>query len=193
MAVRRFGNESTETRALLLDTAEGIMRESGYAALSSRQLAKAAGLSPQIVYYYFKTMDDLFAALFLRSAAHYLRGLETARESQEPLAALWELSCDASRAGLSQEFMALANHRKRLMALLSEFGRTFHAKQTEIIQQQISACRFDPCGVPADVIAAMLEVAARGFASGGGYDIPAHRQAQVYIAQQLRGNWGRSH
>lgn len=173
---------------MLLDKAEEIMRESGYAALSSRQLAKAAGLSPQIVYYYFKTMDDLFAAMFLRSADHYLRGLEAAREADEPLAALWELSCDTSRASLTQEFMALANHRKSLMTLLSDFGRTLHSKQTEIIQQQISGRRLDPGGVPAEVIAAMLEVAARGFASGGGYDIPAHRHAQAYIAQQLRGS-----
>lgn len=175
---------------MLLDKAEAIMRESGYAALSSRQLAKAAGLSPQIVYYYFKTMDDLFAAMFLRTADHYLRGLEAARESDEPLAALWELSCDTSRASVTQEFMALANHRKSLMGLLSDFGRTFHAKQTEIIQQQIAAGKFDPRGVPADMIAAMLEVAARGFASGGGYDIPAHRKAQAYIAEQLRGRRG---
>ncbi|RZI68591.1 MAG: TetR/AcrR family transcriptional regulator, partial [Pseudomonas sp.] len=174
MARRRFGNAAAETRAMLLDKAEEILRASGYAALTSRQLGKAAGLSPQIVYYYFKTMDELFAALFLRSADHYLQGVEEAKKAEKPMAALWKLSCDPSRAGLVQEFMALANHRKGLMALLSEFGRTFHAKQTEVIRQEIAVKRLDPGSLSPEVIAAILEVAARGFASGGGYDIPAH-------------------
>jgi TetR/AcrR family transcriptional regulator len=186
MASRRFGNEGAETRAALLDLAEQMMSESGYAAVTSRQLGKAAGLSPQIVYYYFKTMDDLFVAVASRSAEYYLQAIERAKDSEEPLVFLWELSCDRSRAIVVQELMALANHRKILMGLLSDFGREYHLRQTKVIEQEIAAKRLDPLGVPAEIIAATLEVTARGFASGVGYDIPAHAKAQAYITDRLR-------
>jgi TetR/AcrR family transcriptional regulator len=184
VGARRFGNESAETRLALLDLAEQMMCESGYASVTSRQLAKRAGLSPQIVYYYFKTMDDLFAELFLRSREHYLAGIERASQSDQPLVALWELSCDTSRAVVVQELMALANHRKGLLTLLSEFGRNYHRKQTEIIESELAAKGLD-WGMPPAIIASIMEVAARGFASGRDYDIPAHREAQAFITSWL--------
>lgn len=186
MAARRFGTKNAETRTALLDVAEQIICESGYPAVTSRQLAKAAGLSPQIVYYYFKTMDELFIAMFSRSAEFYLASIDGAKASNQPLVELWELSCDTSRAIMIQELMALANHRKALKTLLSDFGRHYHEKQVEIINQEIADGHLDSRGIPPEIIAATLEVAARGFASGVDYDIPAHRQAQTFITDFLR-------
>ena len=60
---RRFGLENSKTRTHLLDAAEQLMREEGYAAVTSRRVAAKAGLKPQLVHYYFRTMDDLFIAL----------------------------------------------------------------------------------------------------------------------------------
>lgn len=184
MAARRFGNESAETRFALLNLAEQMMCESGYASVTSRQLAKRAGLSPQIVYYYFKTMDDLFVEIFRRVEAHYLAGIEQAKSADQPIAELWHLSCDTSRAVIVQELMALANHRKGLLEQLSEFGRTYHRKQTEIVESELARKGRD-LGMPPSVIASVIEVAARGFASGRDYDIPAHREAQAFITRWL--------
>jgi AcrR family transcriptional regulator len=184
VAARRFGNESAETRLALLDLAEQMMCENGYASVTSRQLAKRAGLSPQIVYYYFKTMDDLFAEIFLRVEAYYLAQIEQAKHADQPIAELWQISCDTSRAVVVQELMALANHRKGLLALLSEFGRNYHLKQTEIIETELARKGID-WGMPPSVIASVMEVAARGFASGRDYDIPAHREAQAFITRWL--------
>ena len=62
MAPRRIGALTSKTRSSLLNAAESLMRESGYAAVTSRRLAAKAGLKPQLVHYYFRTMDDLFLA-----------------------------------------------------------------------------------------------------------------------------------
>ncbi|HEY6427499.1 MAG TPA: helix-turn-helix domain-containing protein, partial [Acidimicrobiales bacterium] len=70
---RRIGAETSKTRTVLLDAAEKLMLEEGYAAVTSRRVAAAAGLKPQLVHYYFRTMDDLFLALFRRRAE---QGLE---------------------------------------------------------------------------------------------------------------------
>ena len=42
------------------------MLDEGYASVTSRHVASEAGLKPQLVHYYFRTMDDLFLALFRR-------------------------------------------------------------------------------------------------------------------------------
>ena len=55
-------------RGALLDAAEQLMLEEGYAAVTSRRVAAQAGLKPQLVHYYFRTMDDLFLAVFRRRA-----------------------------------------------------------------------------------------------------------------------------
>ena len=70
MAERRIGAESSTTRQALLDAAEQVMREEGYAAVTSRRVAQRAGLKPQLVHYYFRTMDELFLALLHLSLIH---------------------------------------------------------------------------------------------------------------------------
>ena len=42
-----------------MDAAEQLLLEEGYAAVTSRRVGARAGLKPQLVHYYFRTMDDL--------------------------------------------------------------------------------------------------------------------------------------
>ena len=91
---RRIGTETSETRAALIDAAEKVMLEEGYAAVTSRRVAAKAGLKPQLVHYYFRTMDDLFLALFRRGAEQALERQARALASDQPLWALWDLSRD---------------------------------------------------------------------------------------------------
>ncbi len=66
---RRIGGApDAKNRGVLLDAAEALMLEEGYAAVTSRRVADKAGLKPQLVHYYFRTMDDLFLAVFRRRA-----------------------------------------------------------------------------------------------------------------------------
>ena len=57
-----------KNRGVLLDAAEQLMLEDGYAAVTSRRVAERAGLKPQLVHYYFRTMDELFIEVFRRRA-----------------------------------------------------------------------------------------------------------------------------
>lgn len=185
-AQRRMGGARSETRTLLLDAAEQLMREEGYAAVTSRRLAKATDLSPQIVYYYFRTMDELFEALFSRVADFYGAAIEEAATAPEPLLAMWHLSCDRSRAVIISELMALSNHRKGLQVLIAEFGRAYHTRQAEIVAQAMAAKQIDPKAWPPNVIAALFENAARSFALGGDYEIEAHATARDFVTEWLK-------
>ena len=62
-ASKRAANpKRPNNRAIILDTTEKLMLEEGYAAISTRRVAKEAGLKPPLVHYYFPTTDDLFLA-----------------------------------------------------------------------------------------------------------------------------------
>ncbi len=87
-ATRRIGAESSASRGLLLDAALRLMVDEGYAAVTSRRVAAEAGLKPQLVHYYFRTMDDLFVAVVRRGAAQNLERQARALSSPQPLRAL---------------------------------------------------------------------------------------------------------
>jgi TetR/AcrR family transcriptional regulator, transcriptional repressor for nem operon len=119
-APRRIGAETSKTRAALLDRAEELMLEEGYAAVTYRVLAARAGVTGGLVQYYFPTLDDLFLAMLERRSARNLERLRAALESRpdEPLRIAWEFSTDEAGAALLLEFMALANHRKTIRAAI---------------------------------------------------------------------------
>ena len=77
-SARRIGAPDAKNRVVLLDAAEQLLLEEGYASVTSRRVAEKAGLKPQLVHYYFRTMEDLFLAVFRRMAEAGLSVLTTA-------------------------------------------------------------------------------------------------------------------
>lgn len=108
------GDKHSVTRTAILDATEQIMHEEGYAAVSSRKIAAKAGLKSQLVHYYFRSMDDLFLALFQRVEEQQFQRLTQAIASKKPLHTLWKISIDANGPWLNKEFIALATHREHL-------------------------------------------------------------------------------
>ena len=137
-STRRLGTETSKTRATLLDAAERLMLDEGYAAVTSRRVAARAGLKPQLVHYYFRTMDDLFLAAYRRRAEQGLERLTQALGSAQPLWALWDLSRDPRGTALTMEFVALANHRKSMRAEIAvsaeRFRRELHQGVAAVLE-----------------------------------------------------------
>jgi len=152
-SVRRFGLESSETRASLLDAAEQLMCEEGYAAVTSRRIASQAGLKPQLVHYYFRTMDDLFLAMLRRRTEHNRERLTRALASSKPLRALWEMNTDPQGTALIMEFSALANHRKAIRAEIARYAGQLRAMQAEAFARLPAD---DRVGTHAPVVWSML-------------------------------------
>ena len=128
------------------------MLQEGYAAVSTRRVAKEVGLTPALVHYYFKTTDDLLVALYRRSTERNLEQLTAALNSDKPLQALWDLSSNAVRTGLTMEFRALANHRKAIgveIAKYAEYARGLqaHAISRVLDRAQVDQTLFTPAGV----------------------------------------------
>jgi AcrR family transcriptional regulator len=114
---RRMGPVGADNWHAMLDGAENILREEGYAALTSRRVAERIGVKQRLVYYYFQTMDDLIVETFRRLSVRELERLRNAATSERPVRELWDICIDTADARLVTEFMALAN---RIEALRSE-------------------------------------------------------------------------
>ena len=117
-----MGPENAATRSDLMDAAEAVMREEGYAAVTSRRVAERAGLNQQTVYYYFQTMDDLLLAAYRRRTQRVQEMIEQAMASERPLHALWQTFSDPFDAALSMEYLALSNHNELIRRETIEFG-----------------------------------------------------------------------
>lgn len=137
------------------------MREEGYAAVTSRRIAAKAGLKPQLVHYYFRTMDDLFLALLRRGAEENRERLARALAASDPLRAVWDMCSDTEGAALSAEFMALANHRKNIRAEIGRYAEQFRTMQVEVLSRVLEESGVDPKVWPLPAIVFLLESAAR--------------------------------
>ena len=132
-APRRIGAETSATRALIVDATRQLIRDEGYAAVSTRRVAARAGLKPSLVHYYFPTTDDLLLEVSRVGAEESDRMIEEALTSDDPLRALWDFFVDTSRTAMSLEFMALANHREPVRRHMAEHSETMRARQIAIL------------------------------------------------------------
>lgn len=66
----------------ILDVAETMFAELGYAGTSLRQVAETVEANPALINYYYSNKENLFRAVFLR------RGLKVSQQRMERLAAL---------------------------------------------------------------------------------------------------------
>jgi TetR/AcrR family transcriptional regulator, transcriptional repressor for nem operon len=132
---RRVGSDTSKTHAVLLDSAEQLMLDRGYAAVTYRNVAANAGVYAGLVSYYFRTLDELFLALLRRRSERNLERLVESLDehADQPLRALWEFNTDETSAALMMEFLALANHRKSIKAEIAEVTRRARKVQLDAL------------------------------------------------------------
>jgi len=122
--------------------------EEGYAAVTSRRVGAAAGLKPQLVHYYFRTMDDLYLEVFRRRAEANLAWFEQEISRDGSLRHLWQLNSDPRGAAFTIEFTALANHRKEIRAEIARYAERFRRAQVAAVQAALAAEGFSEEQVP---------------------------------------------
>src|SRR6202046_3553798 len=141
----RTGAPDSKTRAQLLDAAEQLLLEEGYAAVTSRRVGAKAGLKPQLVHYYFRTMDDLFLEVFRRRADENLAHFERTVAADNSLRTLWRLNADPRGAAFMTEFVALANHRKSIRTEIARYAERSRAAQLVALTAALESA-----GIPRD-------------------------------------------
>ncbi|MFV8817595.1 TetR/AcrR family transcriptional regulator [Haliea sp. E17] len=151
-ATRRKGRAGTSVWHSILDGAESILRDEGYAALSSRNVAGKAGVKQQLIYYYFHTMDELIVALFHRAADREIQALDQAISSDRPLSGMWEAFTHSQDNKLVSEFTALANRNQYLKAEVIGFIEKMRLKQRQALKRLLGDQPMQVVELPLDAL-----------------------------------------
>jgi AcrR family transcriptional regulator len=179
------GRDGAAKRKLILDATEKLMREEGYAAVSSRRVAELAGLTSPLVHYHFGTMDDLFLALFRRSEEEFLQRQMDALTSDNPVTALWRLSIEPD-SDLVSEFIALAVHRETVRDEIARSNDRSRAIQTPVLAKALRGAGVDTKELPAEVLAFLIAAVSRTLVTEGALGASlGHDAVRAYIEKRI--------
>lgn len=187
-SVRRVGSQTSKTRFEILDAAQNVMLEEGYAAVTYRSIAAQAGVTAPLVQYYFPTLDDLFVELLRHRSDRNLERLlgELGARPDEPLRIIWEFSTDETSAVLMAEFLALANHRKAIQATILEVTERTRQVELSALERrwkhyEASFGGLSPEGliVVLQAIPKMLQLEDTVGVAKGHHDVLAHVEARL--------------
>jgi len=165
-ATRESGERSRER---ILDAAEQLLAERGYAAAGIAAISQASGLPASSIYWFFESKRDLTAAVVERSADRWLAALTASFEddSAPPLARLMERAFEMT-GGRLPGFLRLAT----LLSLeledptITERLRRLRRRGTEIIEAALANALADE-GLPrARALARRLASLAAAFIEG---------------------------
>ncbi|XVQ15189.1 TetR/AcrR family transcriptional regulator [Spirillospora sp. CA-255316] len=173
-------------RTALLEAATQLLLEEGYAAVTTRKIAARAGVNQALVYYHFRTMDELFLAVFRRGADATLKRLERVAEVDQPLRALWEVSSEPRDSALTIEFLALANHRPVIHDELVTYTRRYRRIQKEILERASNGLTDGDGGLTPAALTALTVALSRGLAMDGMLGITdGHDEILTLVEQHL--------
>jgi len=147
-APRRIGAADSKTRARLVDAAEQLLLEEGHAAVTSRRVGARAGLKPQLVHYYFRSMEDLFVEVFRRRAEESLARTDRALTASASLRTIWEINADPRGAAFNVEFVALAKHHPAVRAEVARYARRYRAMQLRALSRALAEAGVAPEDAP---------------------------------------------
>ena len=179
-------DQGAAKRAAILKAATEIMRDEGYAAVTSRRIAEQAGLKSKLVHYYFESMEQLFLAVYRVAEEQYYQRQAKALVSANPLRALWELNSDSYNTRVLQELIALASHHESLrneIARTSQRSRTVQAIAFETV---ISRFPNKLAGMPPQFLSLLMTATARLMSMDVVLGVTAgHAEAHAWINDLL--------
>lgn len=141
-APKRMGQKDSATWHALLDAAERVLRDGGAIAATSRRIAEEAGVTQQLVYYYFKTIDEVLLAAFQRRSEAALAKAKEASAS-DASSNIWRDLAFSMDAKLAFEFMGLSGTSAALREEVGSFLTQWRRLQAEVIAQEWRQKGFD--------------------------------------------------
>ena len=183
-AKRRLGSETAKNRGLLVEAAARLMVEEGYAAISARKVAEKAGLKVQLVYYYFKDMDDLILAVVKRNSSKRVKKFVRTLAGPDPLRAVWIMNRDSTSAISTTELLALANHRDSIRTEIVKTAKEFRHLQIEAVERLLIERGVDVKKVSAGAIVTIVSALSRAMAQDTALGVDEGYEEAVALVEQ---------
>ena len=176
----------SRSRLRLIAAAYDLLGEEGYHAISARRVAQKAGLKPQLVHYYFRSMEELVVAVFQRSAAVYFRLHDEALSSRHPIRALWALNSNLPEGKRMTEYVALGKVYPALREEMRETGESFRRMQVEAMERVYAERGMDRAFIGPRGIVLLMSAVARNFVIEGEVGVTlAHEELRQVVERLL--------
>ncbi|MDB5724064.1 MAG: transcriptional regulator, TetR family [Novosphingobium sp.] len=164
VANRGYTSKDSKSRQRLIEAAARLLEDEGQYAISARRVAAQAGLKPQLVHYYFRTMEELLIEVFHFATKQYFDLHAAALASKHPLRAVWELNSNVLYVRRTMAFIALGALHEGLRAEMRESGENFRALQLNEVERVFVELGVDTEAYPPSSVAMMMSAVARTLA-----------------------------
>jgi AcrR family transcriptional regulator len=185
VANRGYNSLSSKSRLRLIEAASDLLAEEGYHAITARRIADKAGLKPQLVHYYFRSMEELVVAVYQRSTANYFRLHDQALSSPHPLRELWALNSKMPEVKRMTEYIALAKVHPALRAEMRRTGENYRQLQIEAIEKIYAARGVDNPHLAPDALALFMSALARNFLIEGEAGVSVGHAAALAVIERI--------
>ena len=163
-AQRQISDARQQATVALMDAAEGLLYEVGYAGVTTRAVAEAAGVNHGLVHYYFGSMEELLTQTLERFVEQLALALESLyADPNLSFAEKWRLG---SRFWVDEptsrfpkillELLAMGWNMPALRARLTEVHAQFRAIFEHHFGQALGAYDLDESQFPLKVIVAAV-------------------------------------
>jgi AcrR family transcriptional regulator len=131
----------TAAEEALLDAAERLLAEVGYAGITTRRLAEEAGLNHGLVHYYFGSNENLLVRALERFTGRLITRQRELYAADLPFAAKWRtamrylVSEDVSYQKIWMELQALAWNNPDISGRLARVNAEWRAVLAEAFEQ----------------------------------------------------------
>jgi AcrR family transcriptional regulator len=139
----RRDRASADTRATILAAARDCLLADGYANLSTRRVAEAAGVPLSQIHYHFGSKQQLILAILGAENERLLSRQRAMFGGPEPLWQQWDRACDYLdedlRSGyvrVLQEMIAAGWSDTEVAAAVTEFQRGWYALLAEVAERE---------------------------------------------------------
>jgi AcrR family transcriptional regulator len=171
----------------IVDSTLAMMLEEGYASVTYRGVAARAGVAAGLVQYYFPSLDDLFIAVLRRRTDELVEQLTELDTARQPLRAVWDYASDRTGTALLMEFMALANHRKAIRAVIAESSRRFRRAELDTLTAVLERYGLDPERWPAASVILVLSSISRFLLIEEAFDLDiGHAETEALVEGHIR-------
>jgi len=174
------------SRQRLIEAAYDLLGDEGYHAISARRVAQKAALKPQLVHYYFRSMEELVIAVFQRSTEKYFRLHDAALSSRHPLRELWALNCNMPEGKRMTEYVALGKIYPGLREEMRVTGENFRKMQIEVTERAYRKGGFDGMPIGPQGLVLLMSAVARNYVIESEVGVRlAHAEVHKFIARLL--------
>jgi len=151
-------NARNDTEEAFLDAAERLLVEVGYAGITTRRVAEAAGANHGLVHYYFGSMENLLVRVLERFTARLITRQRATYAAEGPFIDKWRqamqyLDEDRPYQKIWYELQALSWNNAELGDRVARVREEWYAVLAEAFEQ---ARREHDLDIPGDALVALV-------------------------------------